>query len=321
MHGWKRQLTSLGALGLIVGVTTLGPRRIIIRPAVPDASYLVPDSAFPPLADLPYEGHGVLIAPRWVVTAAHATGMVAAMPDARYVTLDGTRRGVSKVIVYPGFAASKSAFEPFNQRVGSGRAAAADSLLPKALVVQASMHDIALLELAQPVVDVTPVPLYTRSDERGRVVKLYGKGATGNGSLGEYPDAKRRGRLRRAYNRVTRTDGQWLIYRFDCGGTALRLEGVLGHGDSGGPALIEDDGAWKLAGVAHGLYMEQGFAFEYRGGRFEYGLCGQDFAYSRLSYYASWIDSVMDAEARSGAQARWLPPSARRAAPNGVRSR
>lgn len=52
----------------------------------------------------------------------------------------------------------------------------------------ASMDDIALLKLVTPLVDVNPVPLYRGSNEKGMLVKIYGKGATGNGLVGEYKD-------------------------------------------------------------------------------------------------------------------------------------
>src|SRR3546814_21067247 len=48
---------------------------VVIRSDVDDAEYQIPASAFPALVDMPGEGHGVLIAPQWVVTAAHAAPM------------------------------------------------------------------------------------------------------------------------------------------------------------------------------------------------------------------------------------------------------
>src|SRR3546814_6936850 len=48
---------------------------VVIRSDVDDVRYQVPASAFPALADMPGEGHGVLIAPQWLVTAAHAAPM------------------------------------------------------------------------------------------------------------------------------------------------------------------------------------------------------------------------------------------------------
>ena len=45
---------------------------IVTRHDREDAKYRVSASELPALADMPGEGHGVLIAPQWVVTAAHA---------------------------------------------------------------------------------------------------------------------------------------------------------------------------------------------------------------------------------------------------------
>ena len=44
---------------------------IVVRHDVDESKYRFSDSRFPALVDMPGEGHGVLIAPSWVVTAAH----------------------------------------------------------------------------------------------------------------------------------------------------------------------------------------------------------------------------------------------------------
>lgn len=48
---------------------------IIIRDDIDDEKYQVPASALPALADFPGEGHGALISPLWVITAAHVVCM------------------------------------------------------------------------------------------------------------------------------------------------------------------------------------------------------------------------------------------------------
>ena len=73
---------------------------IVIRHDLDDAQYRVPASEFPALVDMPGEGHGVLIAPRWVVTAAHA---VTWQPEAGTVVLAGVPRSVERVVVHPGY--------------------------------------------------------------------------------------------------------------------------------------------------------------------------------------------------------------------------
>lgn len=251
---------------------------VVIRSDVKDARYRVSAAAFPALAGMPGEGQGVLIAPRWVVTAAHATQGYMLM----HVKVHGKWRNVSHVYLYPGF---KRAYAKVR------RASEHPTLKhwPALEAAFAAMHDIALIELVDPVADVKPAALYMASDEQGKVVKIFGRGATGNGKVGQYPNSPHRGELRRAYNRITLAHGQWLDYRFDCGSGALPLEGVIGDGDSGGPVLIESNGHWQLAGLSDWRHWP--------GDRSDFvaGVCGQVFSNSRISYYAKWINDIIAA--------------------------
>src|SRR3546814_7268569 len=71
---------------------------VVIRSDVDDVRYQVPASAFPALADMHGEGHGVLIAPQWVVTAAHAAPMPG-MEEA--LTSGGVARRVEVGVPHP----------------------------------------------------------------------------------------------------------------------------------------------------------------------------------------------------------------------------
>lgn len=73
---------------------------IVIRDDVDDARYRVAAAEFPALVDMPGEGHGVLIAPQWVVTAAHAVSWQA---GARQVVINGLPRDVERRVVHAGF--------------------------------------------------------------------------------------------------------------------------------------------------------------------------------------------------------------------------
>ncbi|NJR72429.1 MAG: trypsin-like serine protease [Gammaproteobacteria bacterium] len=58
------------------------------------------DSISPALADMPSEGHGVLIAPQWIVTAAHAVTWQAHI---KQVVVNGLARDVEKLVIHPGY--------------------------------------------------------------------------------------------------------------------------------------------------------------------------------------------------------------------------
>jgi len=271
-------------------LVTAGANAVVIRSDVPDAKYRVPASAFPALADLPMEAHGTLIAKRWVLTAAHAVQMMLAMPEHRYVTIAGKRRAVARIIVYPDFPKS---WAQWNQLLKHMKTEDPDSWMAGLTSYRSAMHDIALLELAKPVEDVEPVKLYLRPDEPGRVVEIFGKGATGNSLTGTAPDAPHRTQLRRAYNRIVTAKNQWLYYKFDCGSAALPLEGTTASGDSGGPVLINDHGTWKLAGIAQGLDGTTADLLAMRAGTFRMGLCGQVVSDARVSFYVRWIEDTI----------------------------
>jgi hypothetical protein len=270
--------------------TVIAPvHAVVTRHDVPDANYVVPANTLPALVDLPGGGQGVLIAKQWVVTAGHTT---LDMPEhGNYVVINGERRAVSRIVRYPDYLGFSAKWNALFRSVKSTDAA---SWMAKYAAIRPLMHDIALLQLASPVEGITPVPLYRRSDEQGKIAELLGKGVTGNDLQGADPNATPDGKLRRAYNRIARSDHQLLVYRFDCGADALPLEGVIGDGDSGGPVLIDDHGVWKLAGVAHGLDAQKMDYLAMRAGAYRQGICGQDISNARISFFAHWIDSVID---------------------------
>lgn len=248
---------------------------VVVRHDVDDAHYRIPASGFPALVDMPGEGHGVLIAPQWVVTAAHTIPLHA---ELRQVVVNGQSRDVERVVMHPGY---RTLPQPLiDQAMASGEA----MLI---VVFLAASDDIALIQLQQPVTDVAPVARYAGGDEAGQVIKIIGKGATGTGALGHDPKGPNRTDLRRAFNTVSSAWDRWFCYVFDAPPDALPLEGMLGNGDSGGPLLIETEDQWTVAGLG-AWKVAEGDVRTARPGRY-----GQTACNVRLRHYADWIDAVI----------------------------
>ncbi|MEJ7804556.1 MAG: trypsin-like serine protease [Telluria sp.] len=257
-------------------VASFSANAIVIRADVNDAKYRVPASELPALVDLPGEGHGVLIAPQWVITAAHA---ITWQSEIKHVTINSIARTVERLVIHPGYKKPP-------QKLSDQALATWDWTLFKVLL--SSSDDIALLKLAQPVTDVAPVVIDKRDDEYGHVIKIVGKGATGNGETGYEFNSSHRTELRRAYNKVSSAHGRWLCYVFDKPSDALPLEGGSGSGDSGGPILIQAEKDWLLAGLTSWGDPQSTIRVP--------GRYGQVSCNVRLSHYKEWMAGVMSAK-------------------------
>lgn len=166
-------------LFLALAALPLAAGAVVIRHDVDDARYRIEGSEFPALADMPGEGQGVLIAPQWVLTAAHAAPMEGM---GQTIAINGKDYGVERVIVHPGYRRMPEVL---------GKEALATGSPAKIHAFLAGSDDIALIRLTAPVTDVQPVSLYRGSAEVTQVAALIGKGATGNGAL----DCCRAGRI------------------------------------------------------------------------------------------------------------------------------
>ena len=189
---------------------------MIIRHDRSDADCLVDEHEWPGIVTFfDGDGAGTLIASTWILTAAHTASNI---PSPHQISVADQIYRIVRVVAHPDYGRGFS-----------------------------SSVDLALVELDAAVQGVDPFGLYIDGDEQGQDILLLGRGDYGNGVDGVQGVDHR---LRRATNRVDAVDDRWIMFRFDPPPACTTLEGVGGEGDSGGPALIWQDGAWLVAGVS-----------------------------------------------------------------------
>lgn len=269
----------LPALCLSLALAAPAAQSIVIRHDTGYARHAASEAQFPAVFWLEQRSErkicvATLIDARWALTAAHCveeTGLQAHI-DSRgeyIVQIAGALQGIDHVEMHP----------DYRFRYDEGNSA--------------REVDMALLRLSQPLATPRPVPLYRYADEQDRVATLLGWGYFGIGTTGIQHDD---GRFRLARNVVT-TAAQRLRFTFDDprlpGSTAVELEGIPGLGDSGGPALLETESGWQIAGVAVGEVASRTISESAAGRPPAQGLYGAVGIYERISSHLDWIESVI----------------------------
>lgn len=284
MHGmhnrnWRKGLR-LASLGAALAAGSFVASGGIIRHDVELEQYvrLAAEPAFRSVgryadaADPDDVAGGVLVAPRWVLTASHFLG-----EQSTWTFGDKEVYHAVRVVRHP--------------RVGQGPHEA-----------QWSGFDLALVELDRPVANVAPAVRYRGRAEVGATVTKVGYGYVGNGRDGmKAPPTQMR---LAGQNVIDAAGGELdgrefssdvLAFDFDGPGAAeanrmgspepLPLEIGGSKGDSGGGVFLEEDGEWRLAGIVSGALSRQ----------IRYGAVA---ALARVSSANDWIDSVVGEPAK-----------------------
>ncbi len=265
-------------------------------------------------------GSATLIAPQWVITAAHVV-LTKKKRDGDFVAGVRLRFGQDALAGFDEYVATEVAI-PLD----------VDELRPlkgsnwrfsEKKIVNAEFHDVALLKLDRPVEGLQPLPLHMEDVSLlNQRILIAGYGHAGKGdNPGEAAWTPARYR-RAAENMVDRditvnpyteeTTGGLILFDFDNGdeerntlqevrsgawqrlfgtGTSsaepLPLEGASYPGDSGGPALALINGVWKIVGVSG---YGTGYPPDKRRTTITYG---DILVFTRIRGHSDWITRVI----------------------------
>jgi hypothetical protein len=236
---------------------------ILIRPDRDDAEYQELATKYPAavLLNAP-DGEGVLIAPRWILTAAHMVKALEELKPLPRITIGKRSFEIQSMHANPDYRKGNPA------------------------------SDIGLIYLKRAVDtdDVEPVLLYKEKDEGGKTVIIVGHGYTGKIGGKPLPKEQWDRKKRAAINTIERVSPRTLGLKIKPPEEASDLQGAAAPGDSGGPAFVETPDGVRVIGI--------GSATDDTNANGIVGDPGDWEIHVRVSFFVPWIEAVMVGVAR-----------------------
>lgn len=194
---------------------------------------------------------GTLIAPQYVLTAGHCSEGVG--QTAGRFTVNGQTYSTVAIYINPNYNPNQ---------FGTN-----------------SANDIAIWKLSTPVTGVTPSLINRTTPTVGQLLTLVGFGGGGTGNTGSNGDF---GNKRVGTTPIDSVGSTLISWNFD-----NNTESNTAPGDSGGPAFIQINGTYYIAGITSG------------GSNANAGLGDHSFD-TRVDPYAAWIDSIVGSSGGGG---------------------
>mmetsp|Transcript_30148 Transcript_30148/g.53019 ORF Transcript_30148/g.53019 Transcript_30148/m.53019 type:complete len:333 (+) Transcript_30148:132-1130(+) len=172
-----------------------------------------------------------MVAPRWAVSAAHCFAEGPTKLVGKSINIHGKAAQVENVFLHPcGLEA--------NDRINRGQ-----ENIPN--------KDVALIYFAAGLPTVQTCPIYEKAfgSEKNSTITIVGTGLSGVANMRD-EELNCDWKVRAAQNVVEATEYSMIRMRFDPPDRSLRLEGIAGDGDSGGPAFITVGGKSYVAAVS-----------------------------------------------------------------------
>jgi secreted trypsin-like serine protease len=181
-----------------------------------DEEYVELATAYPSAVALGLaQGEGALVAPTWVLTAAHRAAVLRDVRPRPTLRIMGGEHAIARIVVHPGWNGGCD-------------------------------NDLALVELDGPVAAVAPAALHRARDEAGKGVVVVAHGASGK--AGAVPPFGKR-RARAAINTISAVHAASFVVMVKAGDARSDLQGALLREETGAPAYIDAAEGTTLAGI------------------------------------------------------------------------